>query len=80
MLLEYFINAFSHNNTIRLLTKHEGGHKLVAENWDVVSMDWQVVQGEGAFADYAKHNVLGLATILVQGHYPEALNIVIEDK
>jgi len=78
MKLEYFILAFSHNNMVRLLTKHEGGHKIIADNWDDISMDWEIVQGKGRFADYAKANVIGLASILTGGAYPEAINIVIE--
>ena len=42
MKLGEFIKNFSHNNMIRLLYKHQGVHKLVLENWNDVSMDWQV--------------------------------------
>jgi hypothetical protein len=42
-------------------------------------MEWEVVKGEGVYAPYSNHKVLRIASILVRGHYPEAINIVIEE-
>ena len=45
-----------------------------------VSMDWEVNKAKGKNRHYIDNKVLGLASILItDGHYPEALNIVIEE-
>ncbi len=82
MKLGEFIEKFSHNNLIRLHYKHKGGHILVLEDWNTVSMDWKVNKQQGVFRHYINNEVLGLASILSYGihpnSYPEAINIVIE--
>ena len=82
MKLGEFIKNFSHNNVIRLLYKCEGGHELVLDNWNDVSMDHEVTNQRGKNRHYINNEVLGLATISFgagQGiHHSEALNIVIE--
>ena len=47
MKLGEFIKNFSHNNLIRLVYENKGGHKIVLENWDDVSMDWEVNKAKG---------------------------------
>lgn len=83
MKLGEFIKNFSHNNIIRLVYKDKGGHKLVLDNWNDVSMDHQVLNGKGKNRHYIDNKVLGLAGIYFQSgqchHYPEAINIVIEE-
>ena len=83
MKLGEFIKQFSHNNIIRLVHKNKGGHKLVLGDWNDVSMDHQVLNGKGKNRHYIDNEVLGLTSIcfpLGQGqHYPEAINIVIEE-
>jgi len=39
MKLGEFIEKFSHNNVIRLVYKNKGGHEVVLEEWNDVSMD-----------------------------------------
>ncbi len=91
MNLGDFIKNFSHNNIIRLLYLNKDsvhsqggysgmGHEIVLDNWDDVSMDWQVNKQKGKFRQYINNNVLGITTITFsnQTKYPEALNIVIE--
>lgn len=81
MKLGEFLENFSSNNLIRLHYKVEGGNECVAENWNDVSMDWEVNKTQGIFRHYVNNEVLGLASILQIGkgnHYPEAINIVIE--
>ncbi len=82
MKLGEFIQNFSHNNIIRLVHNDEGGHRIVHENWNDVSMDHEVIRGIGKNRHYLNNEVLGLATIYLgpgQGQsYPEALNIIIE--
>lgn len=95
MNLGDFIKNFSHNNIIRLLyinkdSVHSHGHKqpgysgmgheIVLDNWDDVSMDWEVNKQKGKFRHYINNNVLGITTISFgsETKYPEALNIVIE--
>lgn len=79
MTLGEFIKNFSHNNLIRLVYKNKGGHRLVLDTWNDVSMDWEVNKAKGKNRHYIDNQVLGLASILTDGHYPEALNIVIEE-
>ena len=77
MKLGEFIEAFSHNNIIRLHYIHEGeggGNICVLENFDQVSMDWEVNSGKG-YARYKNHEV-----ICTDSKYPEAINILIERK
>lgn len=82
MKLGEFINNFSHNNIVRLLYKFKGGHEVVLDNWNDVSMDHEIVNGKGKFRHYVNNEVLGLTTVCFSPgsgiHYPEALNIVIE--
>jgi hypothetical protein len=78
MKLGEFIEKFSHNNLIRLVYKHKGGNEIVLETWDDVSMDWEVNKGKGKNRHYINNEVLGLASICGIGHYPEAINIIIE--
>lgn len=78
MKLGEFIKQFSHNNIIRLVYKSPGGHTLVAESWDDISMDHEVTRQMGKFRHYIDNEVLGLAGILTGGHHPETINIVIE--
>ena len=42
MKLGEFIDKFSHNNLIRLHYKNKGGHICVLDDFDKVSMDWEV--------------------------------------
>ena len=83
MKLGEFIEKFSHNNLIRLHYKEKGGNRLVLEDWNDVSMDWEVNKAKGKFRHYVNNEVLGLASIYFQpvsaNHYPEAINIVIEE-
>ena len=82
MKLGEFIKNFSHSNLIRLHYKIKGGHELVLEDWNDVSMDWEVNKQQGRFRHYIDNEVLGLVGIYFTGqkgnHYPEAINICIE--
>ena len=83
MKLGEFIKQFSHNNIVRLFHKSVGAHKLVLEDWNDVSMDHEILDGKGKNRHYINNEVLGLAGIYFppgEGyHYPEAINIVIEE-
>jgi len=76
---EFTQNYIEHNSLVRLLYKEPGGHRVVLNDWNDVDMDHQIVKGIGKYAPYINHRVLGLASILVRGHYPEAINVVIEE-
>lgn len=82
MKLGEFIKNFSHNNVIRLVYNCKGGHEVVLENWNDVSMDWEVNKGKNKFRHYIDNEVLGLTTISFGAgtgiHHSEALNIIIE--
>ena len=83
MKLGEFIKQFSHNNIVRLVYKNKGGHRVVLDDWSDVSMDHEILNGKGKNRHYIDNEVLGLAGIHFppdQGHhYPEAINIVIEE-
>lgn len=83
MKLGEFIEKFSHNNVIRLLYKDKGGHRVVLDNWNDTSMDWEVNKVKGKFRHYINNEVLGLTTISFMGgdgiHHSEAVNIVIKE-
>ena len=81
MKLGEFIKNFSHNNVIRLLYECEGGHEIVSNTWNDVSMDWEVNKQKGIFRHFINNEVKGLKTIST--HYAgirdgDILNIVIE--
>jgi hypothetical protein len=78
MKLGEFIKQFSHNNIIRLVYNTPGGYEIILEEWNDVSMDHEVINQTGNFRHYIDNEVLGLAGILTGGHYPEAINIIIE--
>jgi hypothetical protein len=82
MKLKEFIKNFSHNNLIRLHYNTKGGQELVLQDWNDVSMDWEVNKQQGLFRNYIDNEVLGLVGINFGGskgmHYPEALNVIIE--
>lgn len=78
-LKDFIENYIEPNCLIRLVYKNQGGHKIVLDNWNDVSMEWQVLKGKGKNRHYADNEVLGIASILTNGHYTEAINIVIEE-
>ncbi len=78
MKLGEFIENFSHNNMIRLVHKNKGGHEIVLETWDDVSMDWEVNKCKGKNRHYINNEVLGLACIGGIKRNSDAINIVIE--
>ena len=79
MKLGEFLENFSHNNIIRLHYKNKGGNICVLDDFDKVSMDWEVNKNKGPYARYKDNQVLGLASILCGGPYSSAINIVIEE-
>jgi len=80
MTLKEFIHEYiEHNSLIRVLYKNKSGHKIVLNDWDDVDMEWKISKGEGKYAAYINHKVLGVACISVRGPYSEAINIVIEE-
>lgn len=80
MILKDFIKQYvEHNSLVRVLYKNPGGHKLILDDWNDVAMDWEIVKGQGKYAPYANHKVLGVTSILTGGPYPESINIVIEE-
>jgi hypothetical protein len=80
MTLIEFLKEYSHNNIVRLLYETEEGHKTVLDNFNVVSMDWEIVANKGVFKDYRNNQVKSLASILIHHtNYPEAINIVIKN-
>jgi len=82
MKLKEFVEKFvEHNTLIRLLYKNKGGHEVVLNDWDDVSMEHELLKGKGKFKNYADHKVRGVTDVLVvKSPYSEAVNIVIEKK
>jgi hypothetical protein len=74
--LEKFIDQ---NSLIRLVHKERGGYKIVLNDWNDVSMGWQVQRGMGKNRHYINNEVINICCILTGGSYSEAINIVIEE-
>lgn len=80
MILKDFIKEYVEGNSlVRVLYKNPGGHKLVLDDWNDVAMDWEIVRGQGKYAAYINHKVLGVTSIVVRGPYSESINVVIEE-
>jgi len=78
-LKEFTENYIEHNSLVRVLYKEKGGHRIVLNDWNDVDMDHQIVKGQGKYAPYVNHKVLGVTSIVVRGPYSEAVNVVIEE-
>lgn len=83
MKLEEFIEKFVQpNSLVRLLYKDDagsGGYKTVLEDWDCVSMEWEILRGKSNNRHYIDNEVIGVKDILIHKcPYSEAINIVIE--
>ena len=75
MTLKQFILIFIEPNTLtRLWYKCDGGHEMI-KDIEQPQMEWQLVESE-----YADNVVTGITDILIEGHYVEAVNIVIKKK
>ena len=80
MKLTEFIEQFiEHNSLIRLLYKEKGGHKIVLNDWNEVSMEHEILNNKGKYKSFKNHEVLGITSILAPGPYSEAINIVIKE-
>ncbi len=83
MKLGEFIEKFSHNNIVRLVYRNKSGHRLVLDGWNDVSMDHEITRGKGKNRHYINNEVIGLVNISFPPasgcHYPEAINIIIEE-
>jgi len=76
---EFIQNFITPNSLIRLVYKHEGGHEIVLESWDDVSMEWEVLKGEGKNRHYINSEVVGIVCIGGMKRYADAINIEIEE-
>jgi hypothetical protein len=76
---EFIEKLVEPNSLIRLLYKTKGGHEVALNDWNDVSMEWEVLKAKGKNRHYIDNEVIGVVDILVRGsHYSEAINIVIE--
>lgn len=75
---EFIENYVEQNTLIRLLYKIKGGHEVVLDDWNDVSMEHEVLKGKGKFAEFINNEVYGVTDVLVDGSYSEAVNIVIK--
>ena len=79
-LREFIEKCIEPNCLIRLVYKNKGGHKIVLDDWNDVSMEWEILKGKGKNRHYINNEVLGVTSILIRGgSYTEAINIVIEE-
>lgn len=77
MTLKEFIEKFVCKNTvIRLWTEYKGGHKMIHNADEEVSMEWQALKGESFQSAFLDREVIGVTDILCETHR-EAVNIVI---
>jgi hypothetical protein len=81
MTLKEFIDEYiERNSMVRILYKdNPGSYRILLNDWDEVSMEWEIVKGQGRYAPYINHEVIGIACISVTGPYSSAINIVIEE-
>jgi hypothetical protein len=80
MKLKEFIEKYIEpNSIIRLVYRNTGGHKIVLNSWNDVIMEWSILKSQGDGRHYIDNEVLGIASIMSNGHYTEAINIVIEE-
>lgn len=83
MKLREFIENFVCKNTlIRLWYKTSSGHRVACPGVEgIVEMEWKVLKGHGPNGKFLNNQVVGVTDILVtDSHYPEAVNIVIEEQ
>ena len=78
-LKEFIETVIEHNSLVRLLYKEKSNHRIVNNDWDDVSMEHEILKGYGNDRHYINNEVLGICSIHTGGHYPEAINIVIEE-
>lgn len=79
MKLGEFIEKFVEKNTlVRLLYKIQGGHQIVLDSWDNVSMEWEILKGQGKNRHYINNEVVGIIGIANIQRYGDAVNITIE--
>lgn len=76
---EFIEKHIESNCLIRLVYKNTGGYKLVLNDWNDVSMEWKILKAKGKNRHYINNEVIGVTCIGTGGHYPEAINIVIEE-
>ena len=77
-LYEFINNFIEHNSLVRLLYKEKSGHQTVLDDWNKVSMEHEILKHKGKYKNYINNEVIGITSILVDGPYSEAINIVIE--
>ena len=75
---EFIKNFVEPNSLIRLVYRTKGGHEIVLDSWDDVSMEHEILNGKGKNRHYINNEVLGVACIGGMKHYSESINIVIE--
>lgn len=81
MKLGEFIEQFIRpNSLVRLICRDEDGiYRTVLEDWDCVSMEWEILRGKSENRHYIDNKVIGIKDILIHKcPYSEAINIVIE--
>lgn len=77
---EFIQNFIQPNSLVRLLYRDEdGGYRTVLEDWNFVSMEWEILKSKSDNRHYINNKVIGIKDILVHKcPYSEAINIVIE--
>ena len=79
MKLKEFVEKYiERNSLVRLVYSDIGGHEFLSSNVDHVCMEHEIVKGIGIYASYINNDVIGIASILVDGNYTESINIVIK--
>lgn len=77
-LIEFVEKFIESNSLIRLVYKEKEGHSLVLNNWDDVSMEWEILKKSGKYKDFINNKVLCITSISTNSFYSDAINIVIE--
>ena len=85
-LSEFIIKYVCCNSLIRLWKENKNGYEMIYKedeskpsNRDDVCMEWELLNNKVWQSKYRDSEVIGVTDILVDGFYPEAINIVIKE-
>lgn len=81
MKLKDFLIKYSkpNHNPIRILhTNENGAYEIVADSWEDVSLDDEILTGGGIYKDYLDAEVVSIVAPFVDCINAEAINIVIQ--
>lgn len=76
-LKQFVLEFIEPNSLIRLWYENGTNYQMVIDGG--VCMEHEIIKETGIYKDYINHEFRGIPSILVNGHYSEAINIVISN-